>query len=148
MLLSIIVPAYGALEKLKELAARIKLSLYEIAAGDYELIFVNDACPKGSQDVIKSIVLDDANVKGVNLSRNFGQHYAITAGLEQCIGDWTVVMDCDLQDSPEEIPNLYKAATDGYDIVFASRLQRRDSKLKGLGSALFYKTLTYATDTH
>jgi dolichol-phosphate mannosyltransferase len=148
MLLSIIVPTYGAPEKLEELAARIKSSLLETAAGDYELILVNDACPKGSWELIKSIVLDDENVKGVNLSRNFGQHYAITAGLEQATGDWSVVMDCDLQDLPEEIPNLYKAAVDGYDIVFASRTQRRDSKLKGLGSALFYKTLTYATDTH
>ena len=90
---------------------------------------------------------DDYRVKGINLSRNFGQHYAITAGLEFASGDWVVVMDCDLQDQPEEIIKLYDKAQEGYDIVFGKRDNRQDSFLKKLGSKLFYNILSYLTDT-
>jgi len=77
-------------------------------------------------------------VKGINLSRNFGQHYAITAGLHYAKGDWVIVMDCDLQDKPEEIPNLYKKAQEGFDIVYARRVERKDKFFKRLSSMLFH----------
>lgn len=64
------------------------------------------------------------------MSRNFGQHHAITAGLDFTSGDWVVVMDCDLQDRPEEIASLYERAQDGYDVVFAQRMQRQDKNVK------------------
>jgi dolichol-phosphate mannosyltransferase len=87
-------------------------------------------------------------VRGVRLSRNFGQHRAITAGLEQCRGEWVVVMDCDLQDQPEEVPALYAHALTGYDLVFARRVERQDSWLKRMSSKYFYRTLSYLTGTH
>lgn len=68
---------------------------------------------------ITEICKNDKRVKGINLSRNFGQHYAITAGLNFAKGEWVVVMDCDLQDRPDEIPNLYRQALEGWDSVFA-----------------------------
>lgn len=86
-------------------------------------------------------------MKGINLSRNFGQHYAITAGLSQAKGEWVVVMDCDLQDTPEEIKNLYTKAQEGYDSVFAQRVERKDKFLKRLSSIVFYKVFSFLTDS-
>jgi polyisoprenyl-phosphate glycosyltransferase len=85
----------------------------------------------------------DPNVKAIALSRNFGQHRAITAGLEHARGDWVVVLDCDLQDRPEEIANLYAKAREGYDIVFAERETRRDGWLKRNLSRAFIALLNY-----
>jgi dolichol-phosphate mannosyltransferase len=76
-------------------------------------------------------------VKGVKLSRNFGQHFAITAGLDHASGNWVVVMDCDLQDQPEEIEKLYRKAQEGFDVVFARRRERNDSLYRKLSSSLF-----------
>jgi dolichol-phosphate mannosyltransferase len=82
----------------------------------------------------------------MQLSRNFGQHYAITAGLDYSKGEWIVVMDCDLQDAPEEIPRLYTKALEGYDVVVARRQERTDSALKLLTSSLFYSCFRYLSD--
>jgi dolichol-phosphate mannosyltransferase len=85
-------------------------------------------------------------VHGIQFSRNFGQHYSITAGLDYCRGKWVVVMDCDLQDRPEEIPHLYAKAKEGYDIVLAQRQMRRDSLLKRMTSKMFYQLFSYLAD--
>ena len=106
---------------------------------------VNDASPDDPWPVIQKLASEDQRVKGINLSRNFGQHYAITAGLEYALGDWVVVMDCDLQDQPEEILKLYNKAQEGYDMVIGLRAKRKDSNFKKLGSKLFYKLFTYFT---
>ncbi|WP_254979747.1 glycosyltransferase family 2 protein [Cyanobium sp. ATX 6A2] len=87
------------------------------------------------------------HVKGIRLSRNFGQHSAITAGLGLAKGDWIVVMDCDLQDRPDQISTLYSKALEGYDIVFARRRVRRDSRLKRIYSRAFYSVFSYLTGT-
>lgn len=87
-------------------------------------------------------------VKGINLSRNFGQHYAITAGLHYAKGDYVVVMDCDLQDRPEEIPNLYNKAQEGYDIVYARRVHRQDKWLKRFSSTLFSAVFDWFSGMH
>ena len=78
----------------------------------------------------------------VNLSRNFGQHYALTAGMDLASGEWTVVMDCDLQDQPEEIPRLLETAESGYDIVIARRIQRQHSWWKRITSQLYFKVFS------
>lgn len=105
---------------------------------DYEIILVNDASPDNSwEEIVKQCELNP-NVKGINLSRNFGQHFAITAGLNYAKGDWVVVMDCDLQDRPEEIPNLYKKAQEGFDIVYARRADRKDGFMKRMSSKLYH----------
>ncbi len=77
------------------------------------------------------------------MSRNFGQHCAITAGLRYAKGEWVVVMDCDLQDRPDEIVNLYNKAIEGYHIVYASRVVRQDCSFKKLSSKLFYIGFDY-----
>ena len=135
--ISIVSPVYRGEKMVAELVRRNVESVSTIT-DDYEIILVNDASPDNSWDEIVKQCAVNPKVKGVNLSRNFGQHYAITAGLHYAQGDWVVVMDCDLQDRPEEIPNLYRKAQEGYDIVYARRTQRKDKFLKRLSSSAFY----------
>ena len=145
MKLSIISPIYKGEKMLEELVSRIEASV-ETFTNDYEIILVNDCSPDNSWTMIKEICGRDKKVKGINLSRNFGQHYAITAGLTESTGEWMTVMDCDLQDRPEEIPNLYNKAQEGFDTVFAQRIERKDKFLKRLSSTLFNATFAFLTD--
>ncbi len=115
--ISVVSPVYGCRECLISLCDRLDKSLSTISP-NYEVILVNDASPDLAWETIKEISEKNPKIKGVNFSRNFGQHYAISAGLDFASGDWVVVMDCDLQDQPEEIIKLYKKACEGYDIVY------------------------------
>jgi glycosyltransferase involved in cell wall biosynthesis len=115
---------------------------------DFEIILVEDASPDQSWSVIERIAAHNPRIRGIKLSRNFGQHYAITAGLDAAKGDWVVVMDCDLQDRPEEIPALWTKAQEGFDVVLARRAFRQDSFLKRFSSRLFYRTLAWLTGSH
>ncbi|MBM7661688.1 dolichol-phosphate mannosyltransferase [Bacillus mesophilus] len=144
--ISVVVPVYGCVSCLEELHRRLTDSLKQITT-DFEMIFVNDASPDHSWDKIEQLVKKDDRVVGINLSRNFGQHYAITAGLDYSSGDWIVVMDCDLQDQPEEIEKLYTQAKEGFDIVLGRRANRNDTIFKKLSSKLFYKVFSYLTET-
>lgn len=145
-LLSVVVPVYGCSTALFELYYKLEKILSSISE-DYEIIFVNDSSPDNSWVIIADLAKRNCKVKGINFSRNFGQHYAITAGLEHSKGEWVIIMDCDLQDVPEEILALYNKSQEGYDIVFAQRLIRFDNYLKKLLSKLFYKSLEYFTET-
>lgn len=113
----------------------------------YELILVDDRCPKHSWQTITDLAEHDHAITGVRLSRNFGQHPAIQAGLSQVRGAWIVVMDCDLQDRPEEVPRLWAKALEGFDVVRAKRLNRNDPRYRRLMSSAFYAVLSYLTDT-
>ena len=144
--ISIVSPIYMGDKMLDELVRRIKESVSSITS-DYEIILVNDCSPDNSWSRIKEICRKDPYVKAVNLSRNFGQHYAITAGLSVAQGKWIVVMDCDLQDQPEEIPRLYKKALEGYDTVLGQRIERKDQFFKKLSSTLFNNIYSYLTDS-
>ena len=146
MTISIVSPIYKGEKMMDELVSRIEVSVEPITK-DYEIILVNDCSPDNSWKQIKSLCSRDRHVKGVNLSRNFGQHYAITAGLSKAGGEWVVVMDCDLQDRPEEIPNLYGKALEGYDSVFAQRVERKDTLMKRLSSSIFYWVFSFLTDS-
>ena len=143
--ISVVVPVYGCRACLDDLYRRLVAALTEITQS-FEIILVNDACPQNSWEVVKQIALKDPRVKGIDLSRNFGQIRAITAGLHYAEGEWVVVMDCDLQDKPEEIARLYKKAQEGYDVVFSRRTVRRDSVFKKLSSKIFYLIYGYFTD--
>jgi glycosyltransferase involved in cell wall biosynthesis len=134
--ISVVSPVYQAEECLRELYRRLVPSLSTITE-DFEIVLVDDGSKDKSWQVVEELGQLDNRVKGIQLSRNFGQHYAITAGLDYATGDWVVVMDCDLQDRPEEIPMLYAKAQEGYDVVLARRLSRRDGAGKKLSSVLF-----------
>jgi glycosyltransferase involved in cell wall biosynthesis len=142
ILLSIVSPVYRSEKIVEELVTQIKKAVSNIT-DEYEIILVNDFSPDNSWLKIVEQCSNDKRVKGINLSRNFGQHYAITAGLNYAKGDWIVVMDCDLQDRPDEIPNLYQKAMEGWDIVYARRVARQDKFLKRMSSALFHLVYGY-----
>jgi dolichol-phosphate mannosyltransferase len=143
---SIISPVYGAAKILHELVDRINQAVLRIT-DDYEIILVEDNSPDNSWEIIESLSKQNPKVKGLRLSRNFGQQYALAAGFDHARGDWVVTIDCDLQDDPAFIYDLYSEALNNYDVVFASRKNRQDGIIKKLGSRVFYAMLGYLTDT-
>lgn len=143
--ISVVIPVYKAEACMHELQQRL-LNAIEPITSDFEVIFIEDCGGDQSWNLIHEIAKADPRFKGIQFSRNFGQHYGITAGLDHCSGDWVVVMDCDLQDAPEEIPNLYHKALEGFDVVLAQRINRKDKAEKKLSSILFYRLFNYLTD--
>lgn len=143
--ISVVIPVYGCRAALPELHRRLCDSLTKIT-DKFEIILVDDFCPQNSWEEIQKICKQDSRVVGMHMSRNFGQIRAITAGLDKSKGDWVVVMDCDLQDNPEAIVDLYQKAQEGYDVVFARRKGRKDSAVTKFLSKCFYKVYDYFTD--
>jgi glycosyltransferase involved in cell wall biosynthesis len=142
---SVVIPVYRAADCLHELHRRLTAALRSITH-DYEIVLVEDAGGDGSWEIIAELARHDPRVRGIQFSRNFGQHYGVTAGLDACDGDWVVVMDCDLQDRPEEIARLYHKAREGYDVVVARRGRRRDPWMKRATSRVFYAIFQYLTE--
>ena len=143
--ISVVIPVYRAESCLEELYRRLKAAL-EPVTPDFEILLVEDCGGDRSWPLIVELAKRDARVKGIQFSRNFGQHYGITAGLDHCDGDWVVVMDCDLQDRPEEIPRLYAKAQEGHEIVLARRGRRSDPLMKRLSSWLYYGIFSWLAD--
>ena len=146
MHLSIISPVYKASGIIPELVRRIKSAVGKIT-DDYEIILVEDGSPDNSWNEMVAESQKDQRIKSVKLSRNFGQHYAITAGLDLAQGEWVAVMDCDLQDQPEEIERMLQVAKQGASIVLARRVVRSDGFFKKMSSKTFYTVLSYLTGT-
>ena len=144
--ISVVTPVYGCNTCLNELYFRLRETLEQINP-EFEIILVNDASPDSAWETILELANKDKRIKGINLSRNFGQHCAITAGLQKCLGEWVVVIDCDLQDQPEEILSLYNKTKEGFDVVLGKRNNRQDGYLKKAFSQIFDKTLSYLTDS-
>lgn len=140
--ISVVSPIYHAEKTIDELILLIEEQL-KLITESYEIILVNDFSSDNSWLVIENNCQHNNKVVGINLSRNFGQHYAITAGLDHCKGEWVFVMDCDLQDRPDQMMKLYEKALEGFDIVQGRRENRKDSFIKRLFSKLFYKVLAY-----
>jgi dolichol-phosphate mannosyltransferase len=146
--LSFVVPVYGSPGTLAPLHDRIRAVCTRMGRS-YEIILVDDRCPHGSWPVVRRLVGESREVVGLRLSRNFGQHAAINAGLTHARGDWIVVLDCDLQDQPEEVEKLLaRAISGGFDVVRARRSNRNDSLLRRALSRLFYAVLSLLTGTH
>ena len=144
--ISVVSPVYRGEKMVSELVRRNVEALMGMGV-DYEIILVNDASPDNSWHAIEAECKKNPKVKGLNLSRNFGQHYAITAGLRYVSGDWVIVMDCDLQDRPEDIPALYAKAQEGYDIVFARRVVKHVGWWKRFSSVAFHRVLDWLSGT-
>lgn len=144
MHISVVSPVYQAEGIVDELAEKITETVSSIT-GSFEIILIEDGSKDKSWEKIASICRKHPHVKGIKLSRNFGQHYAITAGTDHAKGEWVVVMDCDLQDKPSEIIKLYNKAQEGYDIVLARRAERNDTFFKKFFSKIFYSLLSYLT---
>lgn len=135
--LSVVSPVYRGEKMLSELVERIHKAISPLT-DDYEIVLVNDCSPDNSWERISEICAVDKKVKGINLSRNFGQPYAITAGLTYAKGNYVAVIDCDLQNKPEDLPAMYQKALEGYDVVSARRVVREDTFMKRMSSAIFH----------
>jgi glycosyltransferase involved in cell wall biosynthesis len=136
--LSVVIPVYGCDSCLTDLCDRLQRAI-EPLTDDYELIFVDDRSPDGSWTVLQGLAQERPALRLVRLSRNFGQHAAITAGLFESSGRRVVVMDCDLQDRPEDIPRLWAEAEKGYEVVLSRRRRRSQSLLRRLTGHLYYR---------
>jgi dolichol-phosphate mannosyltransferase len=144
--ISAVIPVYNEEATIPELCRRLSEALARVS-GDYEIVLVDDGSRDKTWQAVEQAASADPRVRGLALARNFGQHYAITAGLDTCDGDWVVVMDGDLQDRPEEIPALYAKAQEGYDVVVARRGRRRDGLAKRVAARFFYGAFSYLTET-
>ncbi len=144
--ISVVAPIFHEEGNVKQLCKRLHESLAKITQ-DFEIILVEDGGGDDSWNIIREIARQEPRVKGILFSRNFGQHYAITAGLDACDADWVVVMDGDLQDRPEVIPELYAKAQEGYDVVFVARKNRPESRLYHLAQRTFYAIFRYLAGT-
>lgn len=145
-MISIVSPVYRAELIVDKLVAEI-ISVMTSMNQSFEIILVDDRSPDNGWQTMLQLAKQDSRVKCVRLSRNFGQHPAIMAGLSVAQGDYVVVMDCDMQDQPKEIVKLFAKALEGYDIVLAQRFNRQDGLLKKLSSTLFSSVYSYLTDT-
>ena len=143
--ISVVIPMYGCRKAIPELYRRLSETLRTLTS-EYEIIMVNDACPQNSWEEIEKLCAQDSKVVGIEMARNFGQMKAITAGMDHSTGKYVVVMDCDLQDAPEEIPRLYAKLQEGYDVVFARRMQRKEPPLRRMVSKCFCTICYVATD--
>lgn len=129
--ISIVIPVYNSQDNLTELARQIQDALSAIP---YELILVNDGSRDGSWDVITRLCNEYPQMIGVNLRKNSGQDNAIMAGLSYASGGYVVIMDDDIQHSPYDIPELYEACRQGYDVCYANFLKKNQAWWKNLGS--------------
>jgi dolichol-phosphate mannosyltransferase len=138
--LSIVSPVYRAEACIEELHRRLTAVLAPMNV-TYEIILVDDGSPDRSGELLERIAADDPHVTALILSRNFGQHAAILAGVAEARGERIVVMDCDLQDRPEDVPALLAKLDDGFDVVIARRLRRKTGVFKRMTSRLWFALL-------
>ncbi len=140
-MLSIVIPVYNELEVLPEFHARITRVLDDLVLGS-EIIYVNDGSSDDSLGLLNEFYEQDARVAVVDLSRNFGKEIAMTAGLHKAEGDAVVVIDADLQDPPELIPQMIEEWQKGSDVIYAKRARREgESVFKKLTAHLFYRIM-------
>ena len=145
--ISVVVPMYYEEEVAKECYTRLKGVLDKIENYSYEIIFVNDGSKDKTLEILKDIAKEDENSKIISFARNFGHQCAVTAGLRYVTGDAIVIIDADLQDPPELIPEMLKLWEDGNDVIYGKRKSRKgESRFKLLSASVFYKTLNALSD--
>jgi glycosyltransferase involved in cell wall biosynthesis len=142
---SVVVPVYRCGDCLRPLYRRLKTALAVFPSS--EIVFIDDRSPDDAWSLLQDLAREDPAVRAFRLSRNFGQHAAITAGLAQSNGRFTVVMDCDLQEPPEVIPELYTRALEGYDIVHTRRSRRNQSIVRRLAGRAYFRLRNVLLDT-
>ena len=145
--LSVVIPIFNEETNIGELHRRLTALLEPMALpGGYELVFVNDGSRDRSLELLLDLTRHDARVRYLSFSRNFGHQIAVTAGLDRTSGEAVVIIDADLQDPPELIPQLYARLHEGYEVVYARRRSRQgESALKKLTAKLFYRILRAMT---
>ena len=144
--LSVAVPVHNEESVLPELVRRARAVLDQIRGGPHELLFVDDGSTDRTMAILEEAARDDARIIVVSLSRNFGHQAAVTAALDHVTGDATVVMDGDLQDIPEAIPQFVARFFEGYDVVYAQRTNRKEAWPLRLGYFVFYRLMAKLSD--
>ncbi|HYF84151.1 MAG TPA: glycosyltransferase family 2 protein [Clostridia bacterium] len=146
-LISIVVPMYYEEKVAEECYKRLK-SVMDGCGYEYELVFVNDGSRDGTPDILERIAVNDRNVKVLGFSRNFGHQVAVTAGIDKARGNAIIIIDADLQDPPELIPEMLKLWEQGYEVVYAKRKRRKgESLFKRTTARIFYIVLDKLSDT-
>ena len=140
--LSVVIPVLNEEFNVNKLVDELKKNVLKISE-DFEIIFIDDGSVDDTWAVIEKEAKLDNRIIGLKLSRNFGHHYAITAGIHQAIGNWVVVMDGDLQDRPDVIPHLVEKANQGFDVVFVNRVDRPESLSYKVLQKIFYSILRF-----
>jgi len=147
-LISVVVPTYNEQDVIDEFHQRITTVLAALKT-DYEIIYVNDGSTDGTAACLNNFYTTDQHVTILELSRNFGKEIALTAGLDHSQGDVTIVIDSDLQDPPELIPELIQTWREGYDVVYAKRRKRSGESLaKKTTAFMFYRMIQKTTNIH
>ena len=136
--ISVGIPAYNEIESLPELHRRLTNVMEELGA-DWEMVVSDNLSEDGTRDYLRGLCARDPHVRAVLLSRNFGVANAHLAVLEHTSGEWTVLMDADLQDEPEAIPQMLERARDGFDVVYAIRARRPEPLPMRLATSAFYR---------
>ena len=143
---SIVAPVYNELNNLAELTRRVREVMTSIQ-GTWELLLVDDGSTDGSTDRIRELAKLDEHIRPVIFARNFGHQIAVTAGLDYARGDAIIIIDADLQDPPEVIPDLISKWKEGYEVVYAVRLEREgETWFKKISAGLFYRIIYRITD--
>lgn len=132
---SVVIPVFNEAYNLPHLYARLR-RVFKNIHSSYEVIFVDDGSSDTSYPILREIALFDHRVTVLSFVKNFGQHYAVVAGLLQAQGDYIITLDSDLQNPPEEIPRLLEKIKEGFDMVSGLRRMRRDSPLRKFSSLL------------
>jgi polyisoprenyl-phosphate glycosyltransferase len=144
--LSIIIPIYNEEGNINNLVARLRTVVEKMHLPSIEYIFINDGSKDRSLEIIRSISAQDTSIKYIDLSRNFGHQIAVSAGLDNSLGDAVIIIDADLQDPPELIPDLYAKLKTGYEVVYAKRKSRQgESAMKKFTATMFYRLLAKLT---
>jgi dolichol-phosphate mannosyltransferase len=144
--LSLAIPVYNEREVLPKLLARVGKVLGEIPGGPHEIVLVDDGSTDGTVELLEAAACDDPRIVAVCLSRNFGHQVAITAALDHVTGGVVIVMDGDLQDPPEVIPQFLAKYAEGFDVVYAQRGQRQEGWYLRLSYFLFYRLAAALSD--
>jgi dolichol-phosphate mannosyltransferase len=139
-LLSFVIPVYNEQENLPELNRRLRNVVQKLERS-YEIVFVDDGSDDQSIEILQRFALEDERVVVIELARNFGHQIAISAGLEHCRGDIVAMLDADLQDAPEDLPELILKVSEGNDVAYALRRKRKEVWLKRFAYASFYRLL-------
>lgn len=141
-LISIVVPCFNEEDNIKEMYKRLKQTTLGLDSFSFELIFINDGSIDNSEKIILALNKQDKLVKLISFSRNFGHQIAISAGIENAKGEAVIIIDSDLQDPPEILPNLIEKWLKGFDVVYAIRKKRKGESYFKLWTAnLFYKLI-------
>ena len=145
--ISLVIPMYYEEQVAEECYRRTRNVLKSIEEYDYEIIFINDGSKDKTLEILETIAKEDNKVKVISFSRNFGHQSAVTAGLKYATGDAIIIIDADLQDPPELIPDMLKYWENGYDVIYGKRKKREgESAFKLLTAKVFYETLNKLSD--